>query len=575
MIRAAVASAQRQARRVRSPGAGGRSAGGVQGGPGVRRVVGRRSLSAQVLALQTTVLVITLAAGFLLAVWYQHGQLDRQYEHRALSVAETVAATPSLERAVAAGDPGGSIQQMASRIWRATGVSYVVVTNAKGIRYSHPNPSLIGKPVYDDPESASSEPFRTGRPWTGIQTGTLGATARGKAPIFYPAGHLIGEVSVGIPVAQVQDYFAGEIPSIAAYTLAALGLGGVLSLLFTRRLKRQTLGLELDEIAALYQEREAMLHGIREGVVGLDTRNRVLLANDQAREMLALPPEFVGRPLTDMLPAGRLVDVITGRQGGADQLLVVGHRVVVANRMPIEAPRRGHLGWVVTFQDRTEPEGLMRELDAVLGLTEALRAQSHEFSNRLHTLVGLVELGRYDEAIAFVTDVSTSRNELADRLLSMVVDPMVVALLLAKTSVALERGVELRVGADPGLEGELVEVGDLLTVVGNLVDNAIDAAAGGEAPRWVEVELSFASSDLLVRVGDSGPGIDLGARESIFVDGWSTKESTSGARRGLGLALVRQVVERRGGVVEVGSRVGAVFSVVLPGSVRAGAAVRS
>jgi len=543
------------------------------GVPSVRRVVGRRSLSAQILAIQTAVLVLTLLAGFLLAVWYQHGQLDRQYEQRALGVAETVASASSLESAVAAGDPHGVVQTMAEKIRHATRVSFVVVTNAKGIRYSHPNPALIGEPVYDDPEPVASEPYRTGRPWVGIQTGTLGATARGKAPIFGSGGRLIGEVSVGIPVAQVQDYFASEIPSIAAYMLAALGLGAVLSLLLTRRLKRQTFGLELDEIAALYQEREAMLHGIREGVLGLDTRNRVLLANDAARSMLRLPSDYLGRPLADLVAPGRLTDVITGRQEGPDQLLVVGHRVVVANRMPIEAQQGGHLGWVVTFQDRTEPEGLMRELDSVLGLTEALRAQSHEFSNRLHTLVGLVELGRYDEAIAFVTDVSTTRNELADHLLRTIVDPMVVALLLAKTSVALERGVELRVTSDNGFEGELVDVSDLLTVLGNLVDNAIDAAALADAPWWVEVEFSATGSDLLIRVSDSGPGILESDRDDIFLDGWSTKDSRSGARRGLGLALVRQTVERRGGFVEVGNRDGAVFSVLLPGCMRVASVV--
>lgn len=354
--------------------------------------------------------------GFLLAVWYQHGQLDRQYEQRALGVAETVASTTSLDRAVAERDPHGEVETMAEKIRRATGVNFVVVTNAKGIRYSHPDSSLIGKPVYDDPESIASEPYRTGRPWVGLQTGTLGPTARGKAPIFGPGGRLIGEVSVGIPVAQVQNYLVSEVPSIAAYMLAALALGTVLSLLLTRRLKRQTFGLELHEIAGLLQEREAMLHGIREGVLGLDTRNRVLLANDEAKSMLRLPSNYLGRPLADLVAPGRLADVITGRQEGPDQLIVVEHRFVVANRMPIQAQHRGHLGWVVTFQDRTEPEGLMRELDAVLGLTEALRAQSHEFSNRLHTLVGLVELGRYDEAIAFVTDVSTTRNELAEHL---------------------------------------------------------------------------------------------------------------------------------------------------------------
>ena len=450
-------------------------------------MVRHRSLSAQVLAIQSAVLVLTLAAGFVLAVWYQGSQLDHQYEQRALGVAEAVAATSSLDQAVAAGDPHGVVQGMAEKIRRATGVSYVVVTNSAGIRYSHPNPALIGQPVYDDPEPASSEPFRTGRPWVGMQTGTLGATARGKAPIFGPGRRLLGEVSVGIPVAQVRDYLASEVPSIAAYMLAALALGTVLSLLLTRRLKRQTLGLELDAIAGLFQEREAMLHGIREGVLGLDTHNRVRLANDEARSMLQLPPDYLGRPLADLLPPGRMTDVVTGHPEGPDQLILLEHQVVVANRMPVLSERGIHLGWVVTFQDRTEPEGLMRELDAMLGLTEALRAQSHEFSNRLHTLVGLVELGRYEEAIAFVTEVSAARNGLAEYLLETLVDPMVVALLLAKTSVALERGVELRVSSDQRLEGELSEVGDLLTVLGNLIDNAIDAATVNPTRPWVEV----------------------------------------------------------------------------------------
>lgn len=312
-----------------------------------------------------------------------------------------------------------------------------------------------------------------------------------------------------------------------------------------------------------------MLHGLREGMLGLDTHHRVLLANDEARSMLQLPADFVGRPLADLVPPGRVSEVILGRLEGADQLLVVGNRVVVANRMPVWAQHRGHLGWVVTFQDRTEPEGLMRELDTVLGLTEALRAQSHEFSNRLHTLVGLVQLGRYDDAISYVTAVSTSQNELAAYLQQTVVDPMVVALLLAKTSVAIERGVELNVFAEEAVGAGLIDTADLLTVLGNLIDNAVDAASLSIRSRWVRVELSGSGSSLLLRVSDSGPGIPEADREAIFIDGWSTKKSPSGARRGLGLALVRQIVERRGGSIQESGTEGAEFSVLLPGCLRA------
>jgi two-component system CitB family sensor kinase len=237
--------------------------------------------------------------------------------------------------------------------------------------------------------------------------------------------------------------------------------------------------------------------------------------------------------------------------------------VLVANRMPIRHERR-HLGWVVTFQDRTESEALKRQLDDAIGLTETLRAQSHEFSNRLHTLVGLVELGRYDEAVQFVTEVSAARADLTERLQADICDAKLVALILAKISLADERDVRLRVMDDSHVDGPISDVSGVLTVVGNFIDNAIDAAAQAPWPRWVELTIVGVEHDLLIRVRDSGPGVPRDMREAIFMDGVTTKSSAAGARRGLGLALVRQVVESRGGMISVGQDDGAVFTAVLP-----------
>ena len=226
--------------------------------------------------------------------------------------------------------------------------------------------------------------------------------------------------------------------------------------------------------------------------------------------------------------------------------------------------RRRHLGWVVTFQDRTESEALKRQLDDAIGLTETLRAQSHEFANRLHTLVGLVELGRYDEAIQFVTDVSAARADLTERLQADIGDAKLVALILGKVSLADERDVRLRVMDDSHVGAPISDVSQVLTVVGNLIDNAIDAAAQAPGPRWVELTIVAVEHDLLVRVRDSGRGVPHDMREAIFMDGVTTKSSTTGARRGLGLALVRKVVEGRGGMISVGHDGGAVFTAVLP-----------
>jgi two-component system CitB family sensor kinase len=275
-----------------------------------------------------------------------------------------------------------------------------------------------------------------------------------------------------------------------------------------------------------------------------------------------------------MLPAGRLADVVTGAAGGSDLLVLHGDQVLVANRMPISRGNR-QLGWVVTFQDRTESESLKRALAEATGVADTLRAQSHEFANRLHTLVGLVELGHYAEAVQFVTDVSAARGELTDQLVEAIGEPKLAALILAKVSLADERDVTLRVMPDSHVGQRITAIREVLTVVGNLIDNAIDAASAaapsaapsgsGTRSREVELTLVAAESDLLIRVRDSGPGVPHDMREQIFMDGVTTKSSVTGARRGLGLALVRQVVAAMGGMVSVGNDGGAVFTAVLPG----------
>jgi two-component system CitB family sensor kinase len=530
----------------------------------------RQRLSTQVVLLMVAILVLTMAGGSFIFQRDLHEQLNDQFEYRALSIAQTLAAEESVAVQVADGRPGGQLQVLATREREQTGALFVVITNARGVRYTHPNPALIGTSItYDDPEPDTSEPFRTGRAWRGLQRGSLGPVAAGKAPLFLN-GRLAGEVSVGFRVKDVSSAMAGALPLLILYLLGALAVGVLGALALARRLKRQTFGLELGEIAALLQEREAMLHGIREAVLGYDTGGRVLLANDAARDLLGLPAEFAGSKLRYMVPPGRLADVVTGVVTGSDLLVLHSDRVLVANRMPITRNHR-QLGWVVTFQDRTESETLKRTLDEVTGLADTLRAQSHEFANRLHTLVGLVELGHYAEAVEFVTGLSAARGELTDQLVEAIGEPKLAALILAKVSLAGERDVELRLLPDSKVGQRITAITQVLTVVGNLIDNAIDAAAlapartPGRSGGEVELTLVAAESDLLIRVRDTGPGVPHDMRDQIFTDGVTTKSSLTGARRGLGLALVSQIVEGAGGMVTVGQDGGAVFTAVLPG----------
>ena len=532
--------------------------------------VGRlgRRLSSQIFAFQALILAGTLLVGFGLSLHAAQRRLDREYEQRALGVARSVAAVPEVARAVARADRSGVVQRRAEAVRRATRTSFVVVTDDRGIRYSHPRPNRIGKRVSTDPAALS------GRTVLAVETGTLGRSARAKVPLRLAGGRIVGQVSVGVLESRIRHDLGAAIPVIALYTVIALAIGLLASLLLAARLKRQTFGLELDEIADLLQEREAMLHGIREGVVAVDARGCLRVVNDEARRLLALPPGGVGRPAREVLGAGHLADLLAGDAGGADRVLLHGDRLLVVNRMPVRLDGRD-LGAVITLRDRTELEALMRELDSVRGLADAMRAQAHEFSNRLHTLSGLLQLEHHDEALAFIREIAHADHALRHTLMERVDDPLVAALLLAKAAVAGERGVDLRLADDLRLDGELRDARTALTVLGNLVDNALDAArAGGDEAPWVEVGLHTGDDGaLLIHVADSGPGVPPEAREAIFEPGYSTKPATGAGARGVGLSLVRRLAERRGGSVTVhdGPGGGAVFAARLPDAVRPGA----
>jgi two-component system CitB family sensor kinase len=219
---------------------------------------------------------------------------------------------------------------------------------------------------------------------------------------------------------------------------------------------------------------------------------------------------------------------------------------------------------VVTLRDRTELEKALRQLDEVRVLTDALRAQQHEFSNRMHALIGLLELGQHQAALKYLADINAASVGLEASLQARISCPTVVALLVAKTAVAFERGVTLKVADSAELEIPDSQAQAWVTIVGNLIDNAIDAASEAGFGGTVTVRFQQDSDHNVLEVSDSGPGIAADAFQSIFVDGFSTKTSKGPARRGLGLALVRQLTEHLGGTVSARNDGGAVFTVVLP-----------
>lgn len=521
-----------------------------------------RQVFAQVLIAQlviTTGVLLLLTGLFLQPL---RTQLDDQAEHQALAIAQTTAADPDIVTGLLSSDPDpqGPVQRQTERTRKATGALYVVVMDPRGIRWSHTDVRQVGRRVSTDP----SIPLH-GHVVLQIDRGTLGTSARAKVPLRDGTGRVIGAVSVGIAYSSVQDRLLAALPGLLRYAGTALAAGAGAAFLVARTLRKRTHGVSVSDISALLSEREAMLHAVREGVIALDERERVRLVNDEAARLLALEEGAQGRALSEVLPPGRSRDVIAGQVTGRDLLTVRGNRVLIANRMPTQDG-----GSVVTLRDRTEVELLGRELDSIKGLLEALRAQDHEHANRLHTALGFLELGMHERARSYVASLTHARRASAEEVSERIRMPLVAALLVGKSAIASERGVALRLSDRSQLPAGLVEARDVVTVLGNLIDNALDVVSGGHiAHPVVEVEAFVEADTVVIRVSDNGPGVPVELRSTIFEEGWTTKESPPHRGRGLGLAMVRSLAERYGGTARIAVRAGggAVFTVTFPGIV--------
>ncbi|QNG22666.1 GHKL domain-containing protein [Rhodococcus triatomae] len=519
-------------------------------------------LRTQVLVLQTAVVGVALVVGYGFFASTTEGRVTDEHGQRALAVARSVAADPMVRADVgrlAAADDGvvgpgnpelvdGVVQRTAESIRTATESLFVVVTDEKGLRLAHPDPALLGLRVSTDPDEALA-----GREVVVRERGTLGDSVRAKVPVTDPgSGAVVGEVSVGVSTEQVRADLWSDLRWTALVAGLALLAGIVGSALLAARWKRLTLGLEPEQLAQMVREQEAVLHGLGEGVVGEDGDGTVTVATAEAVRLLQLH----GGPGDDVDEIGltpRLREVLRTLPD-EPVAAAVGDRVVLAMASRVE--RDGiDLGTVMSVRDRTDVQTLTRELDAVRSLGAVLRAQRHEFANRLHLLHGLLAGGETEAAAAYL-DRLVEGGPLGEDLpgIETVEDPYLRAFLMAKAAHARERGVNLVLGANTWVTGSLLEPVDVTTVAGNLVDNAVDAAAAGEArPAEVEIELVEHAGDLIVTVADTGPGLEVDEPDDVFREGVTTKPA--GDRpggRGIGLALSRQLARRYDGDVVVG-----------------------
>jgi len=534
-----------------------------------------RTLAGKFLVLQLVVVALVLIVAAVVSARQSQAQFRTSAADRILGAAESLAANPAVRERIDAPTAAADLAPIVESTRIQSGTSVVVIANTDRTIIAATDPTLIGSDLAVPDQRAWD-----GRAWDGDLTLAGNDLIAASTPVFTsPTGgavdpSLVGLAFVGEEYPSAVTTLASDVPEVALLLgLASLaGLTG--SWLLARRIKKQTRGLEPAEIATLTDQREALLHSIREGVVGVDPAGRVTIANDGARALLDLPADCVGRPVDDLELEPDVADVLCGRAAGVDVVVLHRDRVLVANRRTARTPgregRKGQdIGTVTTLRDRSDLIALQRQLGATRSVGETLRAQTHEFDNQLHIISGLAQLGEYDELREYVSTITARRARMDTTISELIKDPTVASLLIAKASLAAESRVELQLSPESRcarLDTELsIDVG---TVLGNLVDNALDAVANS-ADAAVTVEIVSDETSVRVVVSDSGPGVPEDAGDLVFARGFSTKTSTVAGGRGVGLSLVRMICLRRGGWVGVHSGqdsipvVGAVFTAVL------------
>jgi sensor histidine kinase regulating citrate/malate metabolism len=522
---------------------------------------GDASLARRLLLLQALVVVVvvlTMTAG----AYLEARQAVRQAAaEETTAIVASLADSPLVRSAVTGPDPTAVLQPYVEEVRADTGTSFITVLAPDRTRFTHPDPAQIGKPFI-----GTIGPALEGETFTETYTGTLGPSVRATGPVVDDDGDVVAVVSAGVTVEAIGEDLAAAVPGILGTAAATLAVGALGSAALSRRLRRQTHGLSPAQLARMVDYHHAVLHAVREGLLLVDDEQRVQLVNDEARRLLGLTDDPTGRHVGELGLPPELAAALGQQRTAVDEVHVTGTRVLVVNQAP-PRPEGRSAGAVVTLRDHTELQALTGELDSVRSFAESLRAQAHEAANRLHTTVSLVELGRTQEAIDFATAQLASAQQLTDRVVDAVGDPVLAALLLGKAATAHERGVLLEVDPATAVGETGIPGGDLVTIVGNLLDNAIDAALVGEPPREVQFAAEVDGGQLEIRVEDTGPGVCEEDLPRVFERGWSTKETTAaptGLGRGLGLALVAQAVARHGGTLTVRPGPGALFTVTLP-----------
>ncbi|MGU3521848.1 sensor histidine kinase [Enterobacteriaceae bacterium C23F] len=515
------------------------------------------------LSTLVTLMVCSVVGAVLLltcALWLgQIGNATRDgVKETALAVARTLADSPEVKRGLLQSPQNNSIMPLAQAVKERNDLLFAVVTDMRGIRYSHPDKAIIGQPFIGE----DLRPALSGKENVSINHGVLAEALRVFTPVYDDHHKQIGVVVIGISLSKVDEQISRSRWSVIwsalfSVIIASIGIYGLVWVL-----KRELLGLEPSELSSLFQQRQAMLQSLKEGVMAVDAQGRVTVINHAARQILLSSSSIAqGEPGQAQL-LNNLTEVLARGEAIQDRELGCNGRLLLSNTVPVRSQGRV-IGAISTFRDKTEVSQLMQRLDGMVNYVDALRTTSHEFMNKLHVILGLLSMKSYDKLEEYVLLTAQTYQTDIGAIQHRVKSPVVAGFLLGKINRAKERGFSLQL-ADESLVPDNPnekQVTVLVTVLGNLIENALDAMSQQEEGE-VSLLMHYQKGWLTIEVSDDGPGIAQAHLNAIFAKGFSTK----GENRGVGLFLASQQLDELGGTITVESEPGVFtqFFVSLP-----------
>jgi two-component system, CitB family, sensor histidine kinase CitS len=492
-------------------------------------------------------------------------QIEENKGRLALELSKTVSYIPNIIDAFQTSDPSITIQPIAEKIRKETGAEFVVIGSRDGTRYSHPMTTKIGQKMTGGDNDRA---LTMGEYYVSKAEGSLGPSIRGKSPIINHQGEIIGIVSVGFLLEDVHQQILKNITRVLIVSFVALLISLISSILLGRNIRRDTMGLEPYEIASLYKEKNAVLHAVKEGILAIDKEGYITMMNQQAKRLLHLQGTVRNMKVDGLFPSNYLYEVLRTGNSQSDKEMVWRDKTVIVNSTPI-LDETGIKGVVASFRDKTEIEQMLNTISEVKRYSEDLRAQTHEFTNKLYVLMGLLQLGEYNQAVEMIQSETETLQFQNSVVFNQIKDTKVQAILLGKLGKASEKKIKFEIIVDSYLDilPSHIKLSNLIVILGNLIDNAFEAVCECETPT-VKFFATDIGSDIIFEISDNGKGISDIEIPLLFERGYSSKNGTE--PRGFGLSNADEAVVELNGIIEVQSNPesGTVFTVYLPKNVQ-------